>query len=48
MTLNRPKALNALCKELADELIAALNTLDRDDNVHVIIITGSKKAFAGE
>lgn len=28
--------------------MAALNLLDRDDNVHVIVITGSKKAFAGE
>jgi enoyl-CoA hydratase len=48
VTLNRPKALNALCQELADELMAALNKLDRDDDVHVIVITGSKKAFAGK
>jgi enoyl-CoA hydratase len=47
VTLNRPQALNALCEELARELLTLLNQLDRDDNVHVIIITGNSKAFAG-
>jgi enoyl-CoA hydratase/carnithine racemase len=46
VTLHRPQALNALCEELALELLTLLNRLDRDDNVHVIIITGNSKAFA--
>ena len=44
--LNRPKALNALCTELMDELNAALIGFDKDDNIGCIVITGSEKAFA--
>lgn len=44
--LNRPEALNALCDQLVTELGTALHKLDKDDNVHVILITGSEKAFA--
>jgi trehalose-6-phosphatase len=47
VTLNRSQALNALCEELAVELLELLNRLDQDDSVHVIIITGNSKAFAG-
>jgi enoyl-CoA hydratase len=44
--LNRPKALNALNDTLMDELGAALQAFDSDDNIGCIIITGSEKAFA--
>ncbi|MEL7003541.1 MAG: enoyl-CoA hydratase-related protein [Bacteroidota bacterium] len=44
--LNRPKELNALNLELMGELRDALKTLDSDDSVRVIIITGNSKAFA--
>lgn len=44
--LNRPQVLNALSHELMDELVAALEQFDRDDNIRVIILTGSEKAFA--
>jgi enoyl-CoA hydratase len=44
--LNRPKELNALNLELMTELRDALKTLDTDDNVRVIIISGNEKAFA--
>jgi len=44
--LNRPQVLNALSHELMDELVAALETFDRDENIRVIILTGSDKAFA--
>jgi enoyl-CoA hydratase len=43
---NRPKVLNALNNALAIELEAALQALDADPNVHVIVVTGSEKAFA--
>ncbi len=46
ITLNRPKALNALCQALMDELTAAVDAFEKDDSVRVMIITGSEKAFA--
>lgn len=46
ITLNRPKALNALCDGLLDDLIHAARVFDKDDNVGSIVITGSEKAFA--
>lgn len=46
ITLNRPKALNALCDALVAELAEAVNKFDKDDSVGAIVITGSEKAFA--
>merc|ERR1712079_28450 len=46
VTLNRPKALNALCAGLMDELIRALNDMDNDPAIGAIVLTGSEKAFA--
>ncbi len=46
VTLNRPKALNALNGELMNELGDALKAFDADANIGCIIITGSEKAFA--
>ena len=46
ITLNRPKALNALNGELMEELGTALKAFDADENIGCIIITGSEKAFA--
>lgn len=46
ITLNRQKALNALCHALMDELTVALDAFEADDNIHVIVLTGSEKAFA--
>ena len=46
VSLNRPKALNALFSPLMDDLIAALTHLDNDSNVGAIVLTGSQKAFA--
>lgn len=46
ITINRPKQLNALNKQTIQELHEALSTLKADDNVRVVIITGSgEKAF---
>lgn len=44
--LNRPDALNALSKQLLSELGEALKTLDRNDSVRAVVLTGSEKAFA--
>jgi enoyl-CoA hydratase len=46
VTLNRPKALNALNGALMDELGAALKAFDADEAIGCMIITGSEKAFA--
>lgn len=46
LTLNRPKALNALNDALMDELGQALLKYDADDDIGAIVITGSEKAFA--
>ncbi|MGN8554802.1 UNVERIFIED_CONTAM: enoyl-CoA hydratase [Microbacterium sp. SLM126] len=46
VTLNRPKALNALNDALMDELGAALTAFDQDDGIGCIVITGSERAFA--
>ena len=46
VTLNRPKALNALCDALIKELDHALDLLEDDSEIGAIILTGSEKAFA--
>lgn len=46
ISLNRPKALNALCDALFDDLIHAVRAFDNDDDIGCIVITGSGKAFA--
>jgi enoyl-CoA hydratase len=46
ITLNRPKALNALNDELMTELGAALLDFDGDESIGAIVLTGSEKAFA--
>jgi len=46
ITLDRPKALNALNDALMDELGHALRAFDADDAVGCIVLTGSEKAFA--
>ena len=46
ITLNRPKALNALSPDLMRELSAALDAFEGDGNISCMIVTGSDKAFA--
>lgn len=46
ITLNRPKALNALNDQLMDELGTALLGFDTNEEISCIVITGSEKAFA--
>ena len=46
ITLNRHKALNALNKKMAEEVIYALLEADKNEEVGCIVITGSEKAFA--
>jgi enoyl-CoA hydratase len=46
VTLNRPQALNALSYALVKDLSLAMQELDRDKDVRVIIVTGGEKVFA--
>jgi enoyl-CoA hydratase len=46
VTLNRPKALNALNDALMTELGEALKAFDADPAIGCIIVTGSERAFA--
>jgi enoyl-CoA hydratase len=46
ITLDRPKALNALCAALIEELTRALDTFEAEDAIGCIVLTGSERAFA--
>jgi len=46
ITLNRPKALNALCDALVRELGRALDGFESDAAIGAVVLTGSDKAFA--
>ncbi|OBJ62925.1 enoyl-CoA hydratase [Mycobacterium asiaticum] len=46
ITLNRPKALNALNSQVMNEVTSAATELDTDPDIGAIIVTGSAKAFA--
>jgi len=47
VTLNRPDKLNAMNMDVAKQLIKTFETLGKDDNIKVIILTGEgEKAFS--
>ena len=46
ITLNRPKALNALNSQLIAELNSALSAFHEDSAIGCVVITGNEKAFA--
>ncbi len=46
ITINRPKAMNALNDTLMDEIGVALDGFEADTNIGCMVITGSEKAFA--
>jgi enoyl-CoA hydratase len=46
VTLNRPKVLNALNQATMDELVDALEGLDRDEAIRCVVLTGNERAFA--
>lgn len=45
LTINRPEFLNALNTAVIEDLTMAIEMLEKDDSVNVIIITGSGKSF---
>ena len=46
VTLDRPGSLNALSFDLLDDLVAALEVLDRDGACRAVVITGDDRTFA--
>ncbi len=42
LTLNRPKALNALSVELMAELIDLIEAMDADDKIRCLVLTGGR------
>ena len=46
ITLNRPEALNALSRDLEDELHVALDEAEADPEIRYIILTGAGRAFS--
>ena len=45
LTINRPEALNAMNAAMLDELCAVFEQVESDDDVRVLIITGTGRAF---
>jgi enoyl-CoA hydratase len=46
VTLNRPKALNALNSQVLKDVVAAMQAFEADPQIGAIVLTGSEKAFA--
>ncbi|MDX1747906.1 MAG: enoyl-CoA hydratase-related protein, partial [Halobacteriales archaeon] len=46
ITLNRPDRLNAINDAMPGEIRRAVEAADRDDDVHVIVLTGEGRAFS--
>ena len=45
LSLNRPNKLNAFTFSMMEEIISALDSLEAEDSVHAVIITGKGRAF---
>lgn len=45
ITLNRPERLNAFTGQMMEDLISAINAAGEDDEIRVIVVTGSGRGF---
>jgi len=45
LTLNRPERMNAFNGRMCEELLAAFDRADADDDIKVVIVTGEGRAF---
>ncbi|MEE8310739.1 MAG: enoyl-CoA hydratase-related protein, partial [Candidatus Binatia bacterium] len=46
LTLDRPRAMNALSRELRNRLVGAFHDLGGDEETGVVILTGAGRAFS--
>ncbi|MBM3133170.1 MAG: enoyl-CoA hydratase [Chloroflexi bacterium] len=46
ITLNRPEKLNAICPELVNDLLGAIDDVGRDEGVRAALLTGAGRAFS--
>jgi 2-(1,2-epoxy-1,2-dihydrophenyl)acetyl-CoA isomerase len=46
ITMNRPDALNAWTRQLGEEMLAALERADSDEEVRAVVLTGAGRAFS--
>src|SRR6056297_2843044 len=47
ITLNRPERFNAINETMPDDIAAAIDHANKDDDAHVIILTGAGRGFCG-
>ncbi len=47
ITLNRPERFNAISETMPDDIATAFEYADRDDAVHVVVLTGAGRGFCG-
>ena len=45
ITLNRPARLNAITRQMQEEIVDVLGEVDADDNLRVLVLTGAGRAF---
>jgi enoyl-CoA hydratase/carnithine racemase len=45
ITLNRPQEMNALSDTMCSELLAAIEQIERDPQIRVLVLTGAGRAF---
>ena len=45
LTLNRPEKMNAINAQMTEELVSTLDDIDEDDQVRVLVITGTGRGF---
>lgn len=45
LTLNRPEALNAFTVQMLQEMVAAFDQIDADDDIRAVIVTGAGRGF---
>jgi len=45
LILNKPAVLNALCSDVLSEMNNAIDDVQTDESIHILIITGNGKAF---
>ncbi|MEN2767130.1 enoyl-CoA hydratase/isomerase family protein [Ornithinibacillus xuwenensis] len=44
--LNRPEVLNALNREMVEEIVAQLESFERNESIRIIVVKGNHRAFA--